>query len=532
MTINALPRPVGATVLSLLAIALAALVLPASSLAAPPPEGSDPVLTLTPQPAVVPTTTVGNQSPTSEFVLHNESAEAASIDKVTLVGEDAGEFSFGGSTCSGGTLPPGAQCSAGIALKPSSAGTKKTTLEVSFNGGRPAQGFEVSGISAPAHLSFRPSSYDFGLVLAHSEAARTTFQIENDGAATTQINSLGFSGDSNGFWFGNSDCYGRWLDPGQTCSLEVDFGPSEGRPYATQVQANSAGENFTADLSGEGAQPIVTASPNPADFGATTVGSSSAIQTIVISNSGNGPASFFIGIVAGGDAGSFKLLDENCSAAPLMPAGSCTAHLRFAPLSAGPKLARLAFFGDSEGGAMVALQGEGLAPAVTLMPAAYDFGSQAAGSKSAGHAFAVRNEGSAPLDLSNVSIVGADLDQFALAGDECTGTTLAPGAECLVRVRFAPDSAGAKTAKLRVGSDSGAFVATLAGIGSGADTGAAAVASSAAGGSGSSAADASQSPQPRPGRKGHHRRFARGSDVTVPKAARSSRVHSRGDARR
>jgi hypothetical protein len=520
--IDALPRPVGATVLSLLAIALAALVLPASSLAEPLPEGSDPVLTLSPQPALVPTTTVGNQSPTAEFVLHNESAEAASVNKVTLVGDEAGEFSFGGSTC--GDLPPGAQCSVGIALKPGSVGLKETTLEVSFNGGRPAQGFEVSGISAPPHLRFQPASYDFGLVPAHSEAARTTLQIENDGAATTQINSLGFSGDSNGFWFGSSDCYGRWLDPGQTCSLEVNFGPGEGRSYATQIQANAAGENFTADISGEGAQPIVTAAPNPADFGAATVGSSSAIQTIVISNSGNGPAGFFIGIVAGGDAGSFKLLDESCSGEPLMPGGSCTAHLRFAPQSAGPKLARLAFFGDTEGGAMVALQGEGLAAAVTLVPAAYDFGLQAPGSKSAGHAFAVRNEGSGPLDLSGVAIVGADLDQFALAGDECTGTTLAPGAECLVRVRFAPDSAGAKTAKLRVGSDSGAFLATLAG---GADTDAT-DATGAVAGSGA----ASQPSQPRAGRRGRHRRFVRGGDVAVPKAQQSSRVHSRGEARR
>ncbi|HEX4669389.1 MAG TPA: choice-of-anchor D domain-containing protein [Solirubrobacterales bacterium] len=521
---NALSRAVGATVLTLLAMALASLVLPASILAAPLPEGSDPVLTLSPQPAVVPTTTVGNQSPTLEFVLHNESAEEAAVDKIALEGEDAGEFSFGGSTC--GNLPPGGQCSLGIALKPGSVGAKKTTLEVLFSGGRPAQGFEVSGISAPAHLSFQPGSYDFGLVPARSEAARTTFQIENDGAATTQINSLSFIGNSNGFWFGNSDCYGRWLDPGQTCSLEVDFGPSDAGPYATQVQANSAGENFTANLSGAGAQPIVTASPNPADFGAATVGSSSAIQTIVVSNSGNGPANFFIGIVAGGDSGSFKLLDENCSAAPLLPAGSCTAHLRFAPQSPGLKLARLAFFGDTEGGAMVALQGEGVAPAATLVPSSFDFGSQANGTKSAGHLFTVRNDGGTPLDLGGVSVVGADLDQFALAGDECTGATLAPGAECLVRLRFAPDSAGGKAAKLRVGGEAGAFVAALAGTG----TGASVDEDPAAGTADSHALETgNQPPPPRPSRKGRHRRFVRGDAVPAARAQRPRRVNSRSD---
>jgi hypothetical protein len=526
--INALPRPVGATVLSLLAIALAALVLPAASLAAPGLEGSDPVLTLSPQPAVVPTTTVGNQPSPSEFVLHNESAEEASVDKVTLAGEDAGEFSLGASNCSGGTLQPGGQCSVGIALKPGSVGVKKTTLEVTFNGGRPAQGFEVSGTSVAPHFSFNPGSHDFGLLPIHSEAGRATFQLENDGQALAQVGQLSFNGGNpNGFWFGNSNCPGRWMEPGETCSVEVSFGPNEAGSFATQLQASSGSENFSAALSGEGGQAIVEASPNPVGFGATTVGSTSATKTIVISNSGNVATGFFIGIVAGGDSGSFQLLDENCTNIPLLPAGNCRVHVRFRPQTDGPKAAYLAFFGDSEGGAMVPLQGEGVAPAVTLVPAGFDFGAQDAGTRSDAHGFAVRNEGSTPLDLGGVLIVGADLDQFALAGDECTGATLAPGAECLVRVRFAPDSGGAKTAKLRVGSDGGAFLATLAGTGTGV---------SATGGSSSATADpqAATAPTsaPRPGRRGRHHRFARAGDVTQPKAQQSSRVRSRGDARR
>jgi hypothetical protein len=509
---NALPRPAGAIVLSLLAIVLSALVLPASSLAAPLPEGGDPVLTLSPQPAVVPTTTVGNQSPTVEFQLHNESGEEAGIEKVTPEGEDAGEFSFGGSNC--GTLQPGDSCSVWIALKPNSVGLKKTTLYARFAGGRPEQTFEVSGDSVPPHFSFNPGSHDFGLLPIHNEAGRTTFQLENDGQAPAQVGSLNFSGgNSNGFWFGNSDCWGRWMLPGETCSIEVDFGPNETGSFATQVQVSSGSENFTAAVSGEGGQPLVEATPNPADFGPVTVGSSGAIETIAIANNGSVPTSFFIGIVAGGDAGSFKLLDENCSGLPLMPAGSCVAHIRFTPQSAGPKLARLAFFGDSEGGAMVTLSGEGVAPAVSLAPAAFDFGTQAAGTKSDGHAFAIRNDGSTPLELGATAIVGADVDQFALAGDECSGETLAPGAECLVRVRFAPDSTGAKAANLRVGSGGGPMTAALSGLGvAGPDVPA-----------GHDLPPAGL-PSQRRWHRAHHR-FGRG-DALAPRRARRARCHA------
>ena len=182
---NALPRPVGATVFSLLALALAALAPPASSLAAPLPEGSDPVLTISPAPAVLPSTTVGNQSAPVEFELRNEGAEGAAIEKVTLGGEEAGEFGLGASNC--GTLQPGDHCSASVSFKPGGLGLKRATLQVSFAGGRPEQSFEVSGTSVPAHLSFHPGSYDFGLQPIHSESQRTVIQIENDGAAATQL---------------------------------------------------------------------------------------------------------------------------------------------------------------------------------------------------------------------------------------------------------------------------------------------------------------------------------------------------------
>jgi hypothetical protein len=506
---NALPRPVGATVLSLLALAM--LVFAGSSLAAPPVEGSDPVLALSPSPAVVPTATVGIQSPPAEFVLTNEGTEAAAVEKVFIEGEESGEFSLGPHNC--GFLQPGEHCSAWIGLKPSSLGEKKSTLRVSFSGGRPEQGFAISGTSAPAHFSFEPGSYDFGLQPVHSEAASTFFQLRNDGQAGAQVNWLGISGaNTNGFWLdSNSSCNGRWLEPGETCSVLVYFSPSETGSYAVQLQAGSGGESFSASLSGEGGRPLVEAFPNPADFGAATVGSTSATQTIVVHNSGNVPTGFFIGIVAGGDSGSFQLLDENCTGVMLMPSGSCSAHVRFAPLSPGPKVAHLAFFGDSEGGTMVTLSGEGVAAAVTLMPSGHDFGSAALGVKGDPQSFAVRNEGGTSLDLGGATIVGADLDQFSLSGDDCSGATLEPGDECVVRVRFAPDTVGAKTARLRVSGDAGTFTAALSGAGLSAGEPAAA--------EGAASAAARQPGTSKPHGRNRHRRFLRGASISAAAAS-------------
>jgi hypothetical protein len=520
----ALPRPAGTIVLLLLAIALAVAALPASSLAAPP-EGAIPQLTLSPAPAILPTTTVGNQSQTREFVVTNEGEADGYVENAYLAGPDSGEFNLNGNNCNGAYLQPGQQCSVWISFMPGNAGERHAVVDFQLMG-VPDQTAELSATGASPHLAFDPGSYDFGLQPIHDESERTTLQLENDGEAGTQVNSLNLTGaNTNGFWIGNSNCYGAWLEPGQSCSVEVNFGPSEVGDREIQLQAGSNGQYFSAGISGEGGRPIVEATPNPADFGAATVGSTSATQTIVIANSGNVPTGFFIGIIAGGDSGSFQLLDENCTDVPLMPAGSCTAQVRFRPQSPGPKSAHLAFFGEGEGGTMVALSGEGVAPAVTLVPSGYDFGAQASGSKGAAHAFAVRNEGSTPLDLGSVAIVGTDLDQFPLAGDECTGATLAPGGECLVQVRFAPDGAGAKAAKLRVVGEDGAFTASLRGLGT--DGGTPAQSQAQAGQAPTAPAGP---PPPRHWRGRHRRHFAHGDAVTAAKGQRARRLALRDSA--
>ncbi len=67
--------------------------------------------------------------------------------------------------------------------------------------------------------------------------------------------------------------------------------------------------------------------------------------------------------------------------------------------------------------------------------------------------FTVTNRATAPAVISGVALTGGDAEDFELAGDGCAAATLAPGAACDVDVRFVPTSAGAKTASLRVVSD-------------------------------------------------------------------------------
>lgn len=451
----AMPRLIGATALAL--SFLFALILPAPVVAAP--EGPE-QLTFSPSPVSFPTTTVGYQSPAQDLVVTNEGEAEASVESVSIEGDDASQFSFGGSSCNG-TLYPGQHCTLSIGFVPSSVGDKQATAVVRYDGTQSEA--VLSGSSVPPQLEFAPSGHDFGVQWVHS-GADSWLQLTNVGEAAVQVSNLDILGDSNAFGTGSSDCWGRWLQPGESCAVQIWFNPQDTIGYSAQLRASSNAYSFTADLEGAGGRAILETAANPVAFGSAPVGGAGSTRAITMVNSGNLPGAFFIAVIAGGDAGSFELIDESCSGAPVMPGASCTVNVRFGPRSAGAKSARLALFGEGDGGTMVMLSGEGIAPLATLSPSAMDFGRQAVGTRSSGRYLTVANDGSAPLELDGVTIVGADLDQFRLASDACTGAVLDPGGECLLRVRFAPDSAGAMAAALRITGDAGPLTASLSGL--------------------------------------------------------------------
>jgi hypothetical protein len=222
----------------------------------------------------------------------------------------------------------------------------------------PAEGEEP----AAPQLAFEPGSYDFGLHEANRENAQTNFQLRNVGSVPAPIYSIQVVGSGSGaFWTGNSDCFNHPLEPNETCSIQVSFNPNDVAPFSAQLRAESErGVSATADLSGEGGRPELTAATNPTNFGSVPVGSGGVTKTIDVTNEGNMPGGAFIAIISGGAVGSFHLLDENCTGTPLSPEATCNLVVNFDPISTGAKTAHLFLAGDGEGGAQISLTGVGL----------------------------------------------------------------------------------------------------------------------------------------------------------------------------
>lgn len=225
----------------------------------------------------------------------------------------------------------------------------------------PAEG---EGPPSPSQLAFEPGSYDFGLRQVNSNASQAYLQLRNDGAGVAPVYSLEIAGPGAGaFWIGQSSCYGATLNPNESCSVQINFGPSEAKAYSAQLRVGSEGETrFSADLSGEGGSAAIGPVVDPTGFGAAAVGSPGVTRTIEIANSGNYVGGVFIAVVASGAIGSFRLLDEDCTGIPLSPEATCDLLVSFQPLGTGVKRARLGLFGDSGGGSQVTLIGIGTEP--------------------------------------------------------------------------------------------------------------------------------------------------------------------------
>jgi hypothetical protein len=217
--------------------------------------------------------------------------------------------------------------------------------------------------SEPPQLAIEPGSYDFGLQPLNWGSRETGFQLHNVGTEAFQVGSPQIVGSgSEAFWANNSPCYGSYLQPGESCWVQVYFSPHDAVEYTAQFRVSVGSYSFGADLTGTGGRASFSPNSNPVDFGAAEVGSAGVTREIQITNTGNMAGGVFIAVVAGGAIGSFQILDENCTGVELAPAATCTVQVRFQPVSEGVKKAMLGLFGESEGPTPIFLTGVGTAP--------------------------------------------------------------------------------------------------------------------------------------------------------------------------
>jgi parallel beta-helix repeat protein len=184
----------------------------------------------------------------------------------------------------------------------------------------------------------------------------------------------------------------------------------------------------------------VTAAPSALTFGSQATGTTSAAQTVTVSN----PTSSAASVSSISASGPFA--ETNTCGSSIAANGSCTVSVTFTPTAAGSQTGSLTI---SAGGVTdtVSLSGSGTAPGPVLnaSPAGLSFPSTVVGSTSAPQTVTITNSGTSAASVSGVSVSGP-FSQTNTCG------SVAVNGSCTVTVSFTPTTGGTNTGTLTVTS--------------------------------------------------------------------------------
>lgn len=327
---------------------------------------------------------------------------------------------------------------------------------------------EIGAFELPvATLGIAPTTIDFGGVNVGSTSALQTVTLSNSGNAALTINPLTAAAVPFALAGGTCSSPPINLAAGASCTLQYSFSPVAAGPAAQTLTVTSSGQGSgTISLTGTGLQGSLGIAPTSLGFGNQVVGSSSAAQTVTLSNTGT--AALVVDPLTAAVA-PFARTGGSCSAAPIsLDAGaSCTLEYTYSPMALGPASQDLTVTANAPGGGTIALSGTGVQGNLTITPSSLGFGSVNVGTTSPEQTVTLANTGTASLDVT--ALTSATTPFARTATGSCAATlpiTLAAGANCTLTYTYTPTVAGASNQNLTVTANApGSGTIALSGTG-------------------------------------------------------------------
>jgi len=375
---------------------------------------------------------VGTTSPAQTVTLSNPGSAPLKISSIATTGD------YMQTNNCGGGLGAGASCSIKVSFKPTAAGTRTGTLSVTDDASGSPQTVALSGSGIAVGLS--PASLTFANQLVGTTSPAQTVTLSNAGSAPLKISSIATTGD-----YTQSNNCGGSLNAGTSCSINVTFKPTATgtRTGTLSVTDNASGSPQTVALVGSGIAPAAALSPASLTFANQLVGTTSAAQSVTLSNPGSAP----LNISQIATAGDYTQTN-NCGAS--LDAGtSCTINVSFKPTNTGTRSGTLSVSDNVSGSPQkAALTGTGVIPAVNLAPTSLNFGQIPVGTTSTPMTVILSNTGTGTLLISSMALTGPNPADYAQTNN--CGGSVAPGASCTITITLTPGATGNRNATLAI----------------------------------------------------------------------------------
>jgi hypothetical protein len=420
---------------------------------------------------------------TRQFTLNNLSGKQLSV---TL--QMPHQFPLAATpTCT--TLAPGSNCTFSVRFLPVTDGA--------ITGSVYAQGISTDGLTSVEAITYMlgygagtgalevdglPIPYSpvsFGQV-GSGQTTSHTLTLTNGGTGTLNIHRI-----SSGIPFQTTNTCRDSLPSGASCTVTITYAPiyqiassadsSAARSDSDSliIESDAASSPDIVSLSGLAA-PVLTSNPtntvmlatfqltqSSLTFANTQLGSSSAAQTIMMTNTGT--TTLHIGsVVAPTD------FSANTTCTTLFAGASCQITVQFVPTSVSASALRSgALHILSDAGTsleFVSLIGTSSAAPLTLNPTTLNFGSVNIGSTGT-LSLSVTNTTAAPITFFGYTATS----NYSVSAGSCPamGSQLAAGSSCSVSVSFVPSAIGVLTGTLTLTTDATTSPLTIALLGTG-----------------------------------------------------------------
>jgi len=363
----------------------------------------------------------------------------------------------------GGTVAALANCTIDVTFTPTATGTRTGAVAITDNAGGSPQGVQLSGTGdATVAVTVSPASLSFGNQLLGTPGTPQGVTVTNPGAAAISITSLAIS---NG-WTETDNCLPA-IPANSSCNIRVVFVPTAGGSQSGSITLTDDANNSpqTVALSGTGLAPVVTFSATSLSFSSQNVSTTSAPQSILLTNTGTG-ALTPLTISTSGDFAE----TNNCTV-PINPGTACTIGVTFTPTAAGTRTGTLTLTDNATNSPQtVTLSGVGAGQPASISPTSLTFGNEPVGSTSASQTITLTNPDNNVSGVPEVPAIQSSGDFQYQTGCE-SETVLTTNSPCPITVTFTPTAPGTRTGTLIVTYTSpvaATLTASLTGTGVGA----------------------------------------------------------------
>ena len=207
--------------------------------------------------------------------LSNTGTATLTINSVSLVGTNPGDFAKASDGCSGVNVAPNNNCVISVTFRPTVEGPREATLSISHNASDSPHNVPLSGTGTPPVpiASMSPPNLSFANQLLNTTSSAQPVTVRNTGTAPLTITSIVTTGD-----YAQTNTCGSSVAAGASCVITVTFNPAatgdrSGTLTITDNDQGVAGSTQTVALTGNGTDFALSADPTSRDVAAGDSGS-------------------------------------------------------------------------------------------------------------------------------------------------------------------------------------------------------------------------------------------------------------------